>query len=48
MKRPGWSALEYLIMTVAVVAAFIVGAQRIQQAVGGHIEKVATQIENTN
>ncbi|MCM8770857.1 MAG: hypothetical protein NC936_03190 [Candidatus Omnitrophica bacterium] len=46
MVKRGWSALEYLIMTVAVVAAFIIGAQRIRQAVGNHIEKIATQIEN--
>lgn len=45
MAKRGWSALEYLIMTMAVVAAFILGAQRIKQAVGNHIDKVARQIE---
>jgi Flp pilus assembly pilin Flp len=45
-NKKGWSALEYLIMTVAIVTALIIGAQRIQQAVGTHINTVAGQIES--
>jgi len=48
MHKKGWSALEYLIMTVAVVAALIAGAQKIQTAVSRHIDKVAGQIENAD
>lgn len=48
MNKRGWSALEYLLMTVAVVLGIIAGAQRIREATTNHLNNVATEIENVN
>jgi Flp pilus assembly pilin Flp len=48
LNKKGWSALEYLLMTVAVVAAIIAGAQGIKSATTTHFNNIATQIESTN
>ena len=37
LNKRGWSALEYLIMTVAVVAGLIGGATAIKGAVGNMV-----------
>jgi hypothetical protein len=48
LNKRGWSALEYLIMTCAVVGGLVLGAASIKTATEKHLGKIATQIENTN
>ena len=31
-KKNGWSAFEYILVTVAVIAAIVVGSQRLREA----------------
>lgn len=47
LNKKGWSALEYLIMTVAVVAALVAGAVTFKDHVKGYVDKVGTQLEES-
>ncbi|MCM8779539.1 MAG: hypothetical protein NC914_00060 [Candidatus Omnitrophica bacterium] len=46
-SKKGWSALEYLIMTTAIVIGLIAGAATIKSSTTNYLEKIGEKIANT-